>query len=312
MSRRVAAIDCGTNSVRLLITDYDADTDSGSVAPHELVRTMQIVRLGQGVDKTGRLHPDALARTARALTDYAALIDEHQVQAVRMVATSATRDAENREDFEQMVHASLGIAPEVVSGQEEAQLSFLGAVAGFTDLAGDVLVTDIGGGSTELVRGRADATPTAAYSMDVGSVRITERWLHDDPPTRGQVMAAVSDIDDALTIAGQTVQLKEPATLIGVAGTVTTIAALTLRLPGYDRDVIHGAVLTAEQIDSITEWLLHADHAQRAAQPTIHPGRVDVITAGAVVLRCVVRACGAQQMRVSEHDILDGIAASLR
>jgi exopolyphosphatase/guanosine-5'-triphosphate,3'-diphosphate pyrophosphatase len=302
---RVAGIDCGTNSLRLLVAD---STAAGTL--DDITRQMRIVRLGQGVDRTGRLAPEALQRTRDALHEYAAMIRELGAERVRMVATSATRDASNRDEFVAMVHAELGVEPEIVTGQEEAALSFAGAVGGLPSLSGPVLVTDIGGGSTELVRGD-DTGVIAAVSMDVGCVRMTERHLRDDPPTAAQVAAVVADLNAALDAAADRVDLAAPAQLVGVAGTVTTLAAIALGLDHYDADAIHGSQLSADDVAAVTARLLAMTHDERAALPVMHPGRVDVIGGGALVLRTLVGRIGAASVVVSEHDILDGIAASL-
>jgi exopolyphosphatase/guanosine-5'-triphosphate,3'-diphosphate pyrophosphatase len=302
---RVAGIDCGTNSVRLLIAEPD-----GAGGLRDVAREMRIVRLGQGVDRTGRLAPEAIERTSIALAEYAGMIETAGAERVRMVATSATRDAANRDDFVAMVRAELGVDPEVITGHEEAVLSFHGAVAGLPGVRGPFLVADIGGGSTELVRGDGGEVD-ASFSMDVGCVRMTERHLRDDPPTAEQVEATVQDIRAALTVAAEHVDLTTPATFVGVAGTVTTIAAIALGLDEYRADVIHGTVLTAAQVHDVTERLIHMTHAQRAALPVMHPGRVDVIGGGALVLRTLVEVIGTAEVVTSEHDILDGIAASL-
>lgn len=301
---RVAGIDCGTNSIRLLIADSSADGLA------DVVREMRIVRLGQDVDRTGRLAPEALERTRAALATYAATIREHDAERVRMVATSATRDAANRDEFVAMVHAELGVEPEVITGHEEAALTFAGAASVLDHLDGALLVADIGGGSTELVRG-GDGD-LRAHSMDVGCVRMTERHLHDDPPTSSQVAATVADLRAAIDVARADVPLDASATFVGVAGTVTTIAAIAHGLDHYDADVIHGLPITADQIDEVTERLLRMTHAERAALPVMHPGRVDVIGGGALVLRTLVEETGVDVVLASEHDILDGIALSLR
>lgn len=303
---RVAGIDCGTNSIRLLV----ADAVDGRLI--DVVREMRIVRLGEGVDRTGQLLPAALERTRVALADYAATITEHSADRVRMIATSATRDAANRTDFIAMVHDVLGAEPEVVSGSEEAALSFSGAAAGLPGIDGRLLVADIGGGSTELVLGEASALNNLrSYSMDVGCVRMTERHLRDDPPTPEQVRATVDDLRDAIAIATGEVDITAPATFVGLAGTVTTIAAIALGLDHYDSEAVHASVLSAVQVHDVTARLLAMTHDERAALSVIHPGRVDVITAGALVLRTLLEASGAGELIASEHDILDGIALSL-
>ena len=301
---RVAGIDCGTNSIRLLIAEPDG------AGLRDVAREMRIVRLGQGVDRTGRLAPEAIERTRVALAEYAGMIASAGAERVRMVATSATRDAANRDDFVAMVRAELGVDPEVITGHEEAALSFHGAVDGLPGVRGPFLVADIGGGSTEIVRGKSGEVD-GSYSMDVGCVRMTERHLRDDPPTADQIAATVSDVRAALAVAGEHVDLTTPATFVGVAGTVTTIAAIAMDLDEYRADVIHGSVLTAAQVDDVTQRLIHMTHAQRAALPVMHPGRVDVIGGGALVLRTLIEVIGADEVVASEHDILDGIAASL-
>jgi exopolyphosphatase/guanosine-5'-triphosphate,3'-diphosphate pyrophosphatase len=295
---RVAAIDCGTNSLRLLVRDGD----------HDLHREMRIVRLGQDVDRTGRLAPEALERTRAALVDYAAIIADLGAERTRLVATSATRDADNRDDFVAMVRASLGVDPEVVTGLDEARLSYSGAVGTLPGVTGSVLLIDLGGGSTELVLG---PEPLRAHSMDVGSVRMTERHLRDDPPTRAQVDAVVRDVNLALDEANRHVPWQEAEQLVGVAGTITTVAAVALGLDRYQPEVVHGARLGADVVAGVADRLLALDHDARAALGAIHPGRVDVIAAGALVLRTVVERCGAGELIVSEHDILDGIALSI-
>ncbi|KUL55588.1 Ppx/GppA phosphatase family protein [Streptomyces sp. NRRL S-1521] len=309
---RVAAIDCGTNSIRLLVAD--ADPATGRLV--DLDRRMTIVRLGQGVDRTGRLAPEALERTFAACREYAAVIAEHGVERLRFVATSASRDAENRDDFVRGVRDILGVDPEVISGDQEAEFSFAGAtkeLAGRADLATPYLVVDIGGGSTEFVVG-ADSV-RAARSVDVGCVRMTERHLvHDgvvaDPPSPEQFDAVRADIEAALDLAERTVPLKEARTLVGLAGSVTTVAAIALGLDEYDSAAIHHARLSQEQVRAITHRLTRATHAERAAIPAMHPGRVDVIASGALVLLSIMERAGAEEVVVSEHDILDGIAHS--
>ncbi|MEP7020010.1 MAG: Ppx/GppA phosphatase family protein [Pseudonocardiales bacterium] len=302
---RVAGIDCGTNSIRLLI----ADNVDGRLV--DVVREMRIVRLGEGVDRTGQLAPAALERTRMALTDYGAAIAVHDTERVRMIATSATRDAHNRDVFVAMVRDVLGVEPEVVSGAEEAALSFAGAVDGLPGLSGRLLVVDIGGGSTELVLGEPSAPEALqSHSMDVGCVRMTERHLHDDPPTGEQVRATVDDLRAAISSAAVDVSITAPATFVGLAGTVTTVAAIALGLQRYDAEAIHGSVLSAAQVHDVTARLLAMTRAERAALPVMHPGRVDVISGGALVLRTLLEATGSSEIIASEHDILDGIALS--
>jgi len=303
---RVAGIDCGTNSIRLLV----ADVVDGRLV--DVVRDMKIVRLGQDVDRTGRLAPEAIERTRVALAEYAATIRSLGASRVRMTATSASRDASNRADFVAMVRATLGQDPEVITGEEEARLSFAGAAGGLPGLGGPVLVADIGGGSTELIIGTPgdDGGGLRARSMDVGSVRMTERRFRNDPPTAEQIEAVTVDVLAAITRAQRDVPVQEAATFVGVAGTVTTVAALALELPSYDSARIHGLHLSAERVDHVTEMLLRSTHAQRAALPSLHPGRVDVIGAGALILRTLMRHVGSSEIIVSEHDILDGITLS--
>ena len=311
--KRVAAIDCGTNSIRLLVAD--ADPATGELK--DLDRRMQIVRLGQGVDRTGRLAPEALERTFAACREYAAVIKGLGAEQVRFVATSASRDAENREDFVRGVVGILGVEPEVITGDQEAEFSYTGAtkeLSGRTDLAQPFLVVDIGGGSTEFVLG--DGAVRAARSVDVGCVRMTERHLlHEgaisDPPTAGQISAIKADVAAALDRAEETVPLREAATLVGLAGSVTTVAAIALGLESYDSEAIHHSRLSLAQVREITGRLLSLTHAERAAIPVMHPGRVDVIAAGALVLLSIMERTGAGEVVVSEHDILDGIAWSL-
>ncbi|MGA5039155.1 exopolyphosphatase [Streptomyces capoamus] len=307
---RVAAVDCGTNSIRLLVAD--ADPATGEL--HELDRRMTVVRLGQGVDRTGRLAPEALERTFAACRDYAAVVKEYGAERLRFVATSASRDAENRDDFVRGVLDILGVEPEVISGDQEAEFSFTGAtreLAGRTDLARPYLVVDIGGGSTEFVVG--DDHVRAARSVDVGCVRMTERHLvHggqvSDPPAAERIAAMRADIESALDLAERTVPLREARTLVGLAGSVTTVSAIAQGLPAYDSARIHHSRVSRERVREITEWLLRSTHAERAAIPSMHPGRVDVIGAGALVLLAIMERTGAAEVVVSEHDILDGIA----
>ncbi|MEU2308297.1 Ppx/GppA phosphatase family protein [Streptomyces misionensis] len=307
---RVAAVDCGTNSIRLLVADVDPAT--GELV--DLDRRMTIVRLGQGVDRTGRLAPEALERTFAACRDYAEIIKEHGAERLRFVATSASRDAENRDEFVRGVLDILGVEPEVITGDQEAEFSFTGAtkeLAGREDLARPYLVVDIGGGSTEFVVG--DDHVRAARSVDVGCVRMTERHLvHggeiSDPPTEEQIAAIRADIEAALDLAERTVPLREARTLVGLAGSVTTVSAIAQDLPEYDSARIHHSRVSLARVREITDRLLHSTHAERATIPSMHPGRVDVIGAGSLVLLAIMERIGAQEVVVSEHDILDGIA----
>lgn len=295
----VAAIDCGTNTIKLLIGDL----------PEVAVRESRMVRLGQGVDATGRLAPAALGRAFAAIDEYAALIAEHGAERVRFCATSATRDAENAAEFTAGVRDRLGVEPEVLSGEEEARLAFAGAVRGTGPGPEPVLVVDIGGGSTELILGTRAAGPQAAHSMDIGSVRLHERVLGGDPPTAEQVAACEAAIDAVLDACP--VDPAAAAAVIGVAGTVTTVAAGTLGLPGYDRDRIHGQVLDVAAVQRTVRRLVGATRAERAALGYVHPGRVDVIDAGALILARVLRRTSVTTITVAETDILDGIAWSL-
>jgi len=304
---RVAAIDCGTNSIRLLIADVDQATGMLS----DLVRTMRVVRLGEGIDRTGEFSQGALERTFAACEEYAALLAAHGNPPLRFVATSATRDAGNRADFMAGVMARLGVEPDVIPGAEEAELSFVGAVRGLPQglLAEPVLVVDIGGGSTEFVLG--GELPSHSISVNVGCVRMTERHLRSDPPSAGEVDLVEADLADALAAVASAVPVGDARTLVGVAGSVTTVAAMALDLREYDPAVLHGAVVTRDQVERVTEQLLAMTRAQRAALPFMHEGRVDVIAGGAMVLRALMRAFGQQQVIASETDILDGIVYRL-
>ncbi|MGW0331164.1 Ppx/GppA phosphatase family protein [Streptomyces sp. NPDC003011] len=310
---RVAAVDCGTNSIRLLVAD--ADPATGELV--DLDRRMTIVRLGQGVDRTGRLAPEALERTFAACREYAEVIDKHGAERLRFVATSASRDAENRDEFVRGVLDILGVEPEVITGDQEAEFSFTGAtkeLTGRDDLDRPFLVVDIGGGSTEFVVGGEHVR--AARSVDIGCVRMTERHLVrdgvvSDPPSEEQIAAMRADIEAALDLAERTVPLREARTLVGLAGSVTTVSSIAQDLPAYDSTAIHHSRVPHDRVREITGRLLHSTHAERAAIPSMHPGRVDVIGAGALVLLAVMERIGAEEVVVSEHDILDGIAWSV-
>ncbi|MBM7492525.1 exopolyphosphatase/guanosine-5'-triphosphate,3'-diphosphate pyrophosphatase [Micromonospora luteifusca] len=312
MTTRVAAIDCGTNSIRLLVADLPEES-AGSQAPLvDLTRRMEIVRLGQGVDRTGRLAPEAIERTRVALASYAADIEKLGAERVRMCATSASRDAANAADFTEMVQRTLGVAPEVVTGDEEARLSFTGAVRGLpADAKEPFLVVDIGGGSTEFVVGDRAGGVRAAVSVDIGCVRMTERHLPGDPPTPEQVAAAQADIAAAVDRALAVVPGREAATLVGLAGSVTTVVALAEGLREYDPERIHHARVSYEAVAQVTADLLGQTRELRLVNPVMHPGRADVIGAGALVLRVIMERAGMPSVVASEHDILDGIAWSL-
>ncbi|MEY4108750.1 MAG: hypothetical protein RJB35_63 [Actinomycetota bacterium] len=300
---RVAAIDCGTNSIRLLIADVDG------INFREIVRDMEIVRLGQGVDKTGQFHPDAIARTLAAVDKYALQIASKGVEKIRFCATSATRDASNRDLFINGVKERLGIEPEVIPGEVEAALSFQGATKDFNKSEGPFLVIDIGGGSTEFVFGTSSVK--FAKSMNIGCVRMSERHFTGGDPDPGQIAAAIEDIDEAIAQAAKIVPIAQAKTLIAVAGTATTVAAAALELPAYDRYAIHLSRISAEKTHAISKMYLSTTRADREALGYMHPGRVDVIGAGSLVLSRIMLATGASEFVASESDILDGMAWSL-
>lgn len=300
---RVAAIDCGTNSIRLLI----ADIDGGNF--REVVRDMEIVRLGQGVDQTGQFHPDAIERTLAAVDKFAAEIAKRGVEKLRFCATSATRDATNRHLFVDGVRERLGIEPEVISGDEEAALSFAGAIKDLNPSDGPFLVVDIGGGSTEFVFGTS--TVEAARSVNIGCVRMTERHFASDPASNQQIEAARIDIQAAIAQAAEVVPITKATTLVAVAGTATTVAAAALDLPEYDRYAIHLSRVSAQQTHDAATMFATKNREQRLALGYMHPGRVDVIAAGSLVLSEIMKATGAAEFVASESDILDGMAYSL-
>ena len=311
---RVGAVDCGTNSIRLLIADID---DTGSLT--DVVRTTEVVRLGYGVDRTGSIDPAAMERTLRRTSAYAVQCREHDVSRVRFVATSASRDARNAGEFVRGVEqafaaAGFDVSPEVVSGDEEANLSFTGSTGDLraTGIGGPYLVVDLGGGSTELVRGTVAVE--SARSVDVGSVRIHERHLDGDPPTAEEIAAATADVGAALDTAEQVVDLEGIATVVGLAGSITTVTAHVLGLAAYEPSRIHLARHSPEQQREAAQGLLHMTRDGRAALGFMHPGRVDVIGAGALVwhevLGRVLQRSPDAQVVTSEHDILDGIALS--
>lgn len=314
---RVAGIDCGTNSIRLLVADVVREPD-GRPRLTDVHREMRVVRLGEGVDATGRLSSHALDRTWRALADYAAVITASGVVRTRMVATSATRDAGNRADFVEMVRSTLGQDPEVITGDEEAELTFAGAVGDLDPASGPFLVVDIGGGSTELVIGeRVGASNRLAggVSLDIGCVRITERILRGDPPSSTERDRARHWARQILADGLDRLPVHRVRRLIPVSGTATTVAAAALRLPTYDPARIHLAELPIDRVHTVADTLLGATRAHRAALGYMHPGRVDVIGGGALILSVMIELVAARtpihQVTVSEHDILDGIVLSL-
>ena len=300
---RVAAIDCGTNSIRLLIADIDGNNF------REIVRDMEIVRLGQGVDETGQFHPEAIARTLAAVDKFAQEIAKRGVEKIRFCATSATRDATNRHLFVDGVRERLGIELEVITGEEEAALSFAGAIKDLDPTNGPFLVVDIGGGSTEFVFGTS--TVEAARSVNIGCVRMTERHFATDPATPEQIESARSDIQAAIAQAAAVVPITTAKTLVAVAGTATTVAAAALELPEYDRYAIHLSRISAQQTHDAATMFATSSREQRLSLGYMHPGRVDVIAAGSLVLSEIMKATGATEFVASESDILDGMAFSL-
>src|SRR5680860_1019815 len=302
---RVAAFDCGTNSLRLLV----ADIDVAARTREDLVREMRVVRLGQGVDSTGRIADASLQRVFTAVEEYMQIVRQHDVEAIRFCATSAARDAENVEVFLSGIRDRTGVEPEVIDGDEEARVSFQGSTRDLPPLAEPLLVIDIGGGSTELILGKAAGSILAAKSLDIGSVRLNERHLAGDPPTKDEIAEAVADIDRALDDCS--VDPADAGAVIGVAGTVTTIAAAVLDLPSYDSIVIHHSVLRPDSVQGAVMRLLSMVIEQRKALPYMHPGRADVIGAGGLILERILRRTTVDSMLVSEHDILDGIAWSV-
>lgn len=299
---RVAALDCGTNSIRMLIAD------GGPGGLRDVSRRLELVRLGQGVDATRRFHPDALRRTFTALDRFAAEIAETGVDHIRFVATSATRDVTNRDEFFAGVRERLGVEPEVINGIEEARLSFVGALEGRNDLPQPVLVTDIGGGSTELILGR-DAELERAASLDVGAVRLTERFLHSDPPTAVEVARARAYVEERIAACG--LDLAGARSWVGVAGTLTTMAAISLKLSVYDPRLVDGTRLDLEEVKGLSEFFLRSATEELVQIPTLPRMRAEVIAGGAVIARSIADVIGAPHLLVSESDILDGLAASV-
>ena len=300
---QVAVIDCGTNSIRLLIAEI-----SGSNFK-EVIRTMEIVRLGQGVDENKAFHPDAINRTLSAVKSFKEIIDKNKVDKIRFCATSATRDATNRNLFIDGVRDILNVQVEVIPGEEEAALSFTGATYQLDQGSGPFLVVDIGGGSTEFVYG--DKKVISAKSVNIGCVRMSERHLTNQPPTMDQIASAIVDIDIAITQAAVSVPINSAKSLIAVAGTATTVAAAALDLSKYDRDLIHLSKISADKVHKVAQMFQSMNKSEISALPYMHEGRVDVITAGSLVLSRVMAATGAAEFVASESDILDGMAFSL-
>lgn len=306
MNDRVAAIDCGTNAIRLLIAEVGQETQ-----PRDLAREMRTVRLGEGVDRTGEFSESALARTFAACREYAGILDSFGVSRVRFIATSASRDVTNRSHFIDGVKSILNVEPEVISGDEEAELSYLGAISGFdVEPHPPILVADIGGGSTEFVM-RSATGGFIAQSINVGCVRMTERYLHSDPPTLAEIDQTISNLHEQLATVESLLPIHSVRTFIGLAGSVTTIAAMSLGLETYDPRQIHGKVLTLAQVEAVTDELLAMPKHQRASLGFMHPGRVDVIGGGALVLRESMRRLQLDRVLVSEHDLLDGVVSAL-
>ena len=300
---RVAAIDCGTNSIRLLIADVAGDNFK------EVLRTMEIVRLGQGVDQNKAFHPDAIDRTLKAVELFRDQIASKGVEKIRFCATSATRDATNRSLFTDGVRDILGIEVEVIPGEEEAELSFIGATKELRQSDAPFLVVDIGGGSTEFVFGSEKVD--FAKSVNIGCVRMSERHLNTQPPSMAQIAQAIVDIDIAITQAAAVVPITTAKTLVAVAGTATTVAAAALELTDYDRHLIHLSRISSDKVHKVAATFQSMNKDQIASLGFMHPGRVDVITAGSLVLSRIMAATGAAEFVASESDILDGMAWSL-
>ncbi|MGO8852962.1 Ppx/GppA phosphatase family protein [Mycobacterium sp.] len=312
MVSRLAGIDCGTNSIRLLIAD------AGGGRLHDVHRETRIVRLGQGVDATGQFARDAIARTRAALSDYVSLLKAHSVELVRMVATSAARDVANRDEFFAMTSDVLGaVVPgavaEVITGAEEAELSFRGAVGELDSAQAPFVVVDLGGGSTEIVLGAGKVK--ASYSANIGCVRLTERCLHSDPPTPEEIAAARQVVRERLDVALGVVPVEGARTWVGVAGTMTTLSALAHNMTTYDSAAIHLSRVASSDLLAVCERLIDMTRAQRAALGPMHEGRADVIGGGAIVVEELARElrtrAGIDELTVSEHDILDGIVLSI-
>lgn len=307
--KRLAAIDCGTNSIRLLVVEVEGNNLK------ELHRDMIIIRLGEGVDEHKRFSDAALIRLREACRVFQQVIKELNVSRTRFIATSASRDVSNREAFLEIINAELSLTPDIISGDEEARLSFLGATGSFRHLPGPYLVIDIGGGSTEFVIGSDDVE--SARSVNIGCVRMSERHHFSDPPTKSELDTATKDIDSAIEEALKVVDVRKAKTIIGLAGSITTVAAEALHLSSYEREKINGSQFSLDQIDAAAQSLIHMKQSERAALGFMHPGRVDVIGAGALVLwRSLEKIASIHPsmplLTVSEHDILDGIIYDLQ
>jgi exopolyphosphatase/guanosine-5'-triphosphate,3'-diphosphate pyrophosphatase len=300
---RVAAIDCGTNSIRLLIADIEGENF------REVFRTMEIVRLGEGVDREQKFAPAAIERTLRAVREFSEEIRRRGVTAIRFCATSATRDASNRDQFINGVFEILGVKPEVISGDEEARLTFKGATLQLHQSDAPYLVVDIGGGSTEFVLGGSDVE--AARSVNIGCVRMSERHFQSSPPSHDAIALAIRDIDAAIDDAATIVPITKAKTVIAVAGTATTVAAASLELTSYDRYAIHLSRIPVSKVSEIADRFLKMKRDELAALGYMHPGRVDVIAAGSLILDRILKRSGATEFVASESDILDGIAWSI-
>lgn len=306
--KRVSAIDCGTNSIRLLIVETDHDTIK------ELYRDMIIIRLGEGVDEHKRFSDQALLRLKDACRVFHDILQQYEVSTTRFIATSASRDVSNKAEFLTIIDTELSLTPDIISGDEEAKLSFLGATGSFRHFPSPYLVIDIGGGSTEFVMG--ENAVDSAKSVNIGCVRMTERHHFSNPPTESELAFAVADIDRAIDEALSIVDVSKVQTIIGLAGSITTVAAEVLHLSKYERDRIHGSQFSIEQIEHAANSLIHMSLEQRKALGFMHPGRVDVIGAGALVLIRSLKKISSVHpsiplLTVSEHDILDGIIFDL-
>jgi exopolyphosphatase/guanosine-5'-triphosphate,3'-diphosphate pyrophosphatase len=302
-----AGIDCGTNTIKLLVADVRPDSGRAT----ELLRRTRMVRLGQDVDATGRLAAEALERVFVAVEEYSALIRDAEAERVRFCATSAVRDSGNADVFVRGVEQRLGVTPEILSGAEEAELSFAGATRTLSGVAAPVLVVDIGGGSTELVLGGGHGDVTAAHSLDIGSVRLTERFLESDPPTAAQVDAVRRFVDDALdTLPSHGVDLRSARTVVAVSGTGLTVAAGVLGLPRLDRDAVDRRTVRVEDVADVVKRIVAMTVGERKALGYVPPGRADVIGAGALILERVLARVPVPEMTTSVSDILDGITWS--